>query len=638
MAGPPVLFVVLLRRARRRRAGAARLRDAARAPGRRRVPGRAARRRARERPGRRAHVAIADAAAAARAPRTSPGIARPGAASIRALAARVRRRLGRAGGARAAPLDRGRAVAGRPSRPAARRGGCRAVVRAATPARERRRRRLARDRARPRPAARRSCTPASISSAFAPRAAARRPAARARPRRAGRLEAAGARARDRRATCRSCTSRSPARRCPATTATSRPTLRGRRADRRSTLAGPSTTSPPALARRPRPAALRRRGAVRHGPRRGARRGPAGRRARRRAARWRSSTDGAGRLYPPGDAAAAARSDPRSPRRPRRAGQRPPPRRGPLRRRSLRPAAWKRRSRRPQTMNYAAVIVLHRSRDELAAAARPRSRPPQLVVVDAGPDDGGAHSRAQHGATVIERRDNPGFGAANNLGARARHPAGHGPAEPGHATIAAQRPEPRAHAPTSPACTRRGLLNADGSVQRSAHPLPGTLGAFLPAVLPVLPRPSRARRALPGGHAAHRRVGDRRLPGRARPHARAPRPFDERHPPVRRGHGPLPASARDRACRTFLHPDLQLTHTGRHSVGDEPFELLAQQPPRRDRAPPGRARAALDDAAQLLTFATRATGQSAARERAQLDARLKRLRPGLARTCVRRPVA
>ena len=56
-----------------------------------------------------------------------------------------------------------------------------------------------------------------------------------------------------------------------------------------------------------------------------------------------------------------------------------------------------------------------------------------------------------------------------------------------ALAALARAHPRAlHAPR--------LLNADGTVQRSAHPLPGTVGALLPALVhpPLLPRSLRER--------------------------------------------------------------------------------------------------------------------------------------------------
>ena len=65
-------------------------------------------------------------------------------------------------------------------------------------------------------------------------------------------------------------------------------------------------------------------------------------------------------------------------------------------------------------------------------------------------------------------------------------------------------------------------------------------------------------------------------------------------------------ARANGLRTHYHPDLEVTHTGRHSVASEPFEPLARQRRDVDRAHARDARARrLDDAAQLLTFATRA---------------------------------
>jgi len=68
---------------------------------------------------------------------------------------------------------------------------------------------------------------------------------------------------------------------------------------------------------------------------------------------------------------------------------------------------------------------------------------------------------------------------------------------------------------------------------------------------------------------------------------------------------------------------------RHSIDTEPFELLARQ--RRDVIERRRGTTArrLDDAAQLLTFATRTLAKHPhnERERAQLDALLKQLRPG-----------
>ena len=96
--------------------------------------------------------------------------------------------------------------------------------------------------------------------------------------------------------------------------------------------------------------------------------------------------------------------------------------------------------------------------------------------------------------MIERRDNPGFGAASNVGLERVTEAVTILLNPdiivhdGALTELARR----AHE-TPDALHAPRLLNTDGSVQRSAHPLPGTLGAFLPALVP----PAAAAAAGPG---------------------------------------------------------------------------------------------------------------------------------------------
>ena len=138
------------------------------------------------------------------------------------------------------------------------------------------------------------------------------------------------------------------------------------------------------------------------------------------------------------------------------------------------------------MPFTVVVVLHDSATELAALLRSIDAHlddrPQLIAVDTGTRDGGAEHAAEWGAEVLERRDNPGFGAASNAGVeRARHDVcvllnpDCELLDDALARLAAlARDHPRAlHAPR--------LLNADGSVQRSAHPLPGTVGALGGAV-------------------------------------------------------------------------------------------------------------------------------------------------------------
>jgi N-acetylglucosaminyl-diphospho-decaprenol L-rhamnosyltransferase len=281
------------------------------------------------------------------------------------------------------------------------------------------------------------------------------------------------------------------------------------------------------------------------------------------------------------------------------------------------------------MTFAAVVVLHESRDELAALLRSLERAgeaPRLVVVDTGRDDGGGALAAEHGAEVLVRRDNPGFGAANNAALHAvdadvtvlLNPDCEVAGDSLSRLAAVARAHPRAlHAPR--------LLNSDGSVQRSAHPLPGTLGAFLPAVLPALPPPLRER-AEPFRARAPRTVGWAigACLAASTPTLRELGPFDERIHLFGEDLD-LCLRARRQGIPTVLHPQLELVHHGRHSVSGEPFDQLARTRRTAIAANLGRRAAALDDAAQALTFATRAF--KGPRERAQLRAVLKRHDPG-----------
>ena len=71
-----------------------------------------------------------------------------------------------------------------------------------------------------------------------------------------------------------------------------------------------------------------------------------------------------------------------------------------------------------TPAFSAVIVIHDSAPELETllgSLRRLPEAPQLVVVDAGSRDRGAALAREHGAEVVERPDNPGFGPASNAG-------------------------------------------------------------------------------------------------------------------------------------------------------------------------------------------------------------------------------
>jgi GT2 family glycosyltransferase len=301
------------------------------------------------------------------------------------------------------------------------------------------------------------------------------------------------------------------------------------------------------------------------------------------------------------------------------------------------------------MSFTAVVVLHDSEPELRALLRSieerLAEPPQLVVVDTGSRDGGAALARAHGAEVLELEANPGFGAATNAGLElARHDVAVllNPdtelLDGSLATLAAiARAHPRAlHAPR--------LLNPDGSVQRSAHPLPGTPGALLPALVhpPLLPRSLRER-AEPHRAERARTVGWAIAACLAASTAtlRALGPFD---PAVHLFAEDMALGLRARAAGipTVLHPQLRLRHAGGHAVlrAGEPYELLARRRRETVEAELGQRARALDDAAQALTFATRAAARTllrrdASRERAQLGSLRLARRGGSRRVTVER---
>lgn len=282
------------------------------------------------------------------------------------------------------------------------------------------------------------------------------------------------------------------------------------------------------------------------------------------------------------------------------------------------------------MSLSVVTVLHRSAPELAtllASLRHHAPGVQLIVVDTGPDDGGAGLARAHGAEVLALPGNPGFGPANNAGLRrARYEATAllNPdvvlLDPGLARLAdAALRHDALHVPT--------LRNPDGSPQRSAHPAPGGWGAFGPALLPpaLLPAPVR-RRAEPW------RPDDRgpRTVGWAVAAALVARtatlrslgPFD----PATFLHYEdldLCLRAAERGRPTVLHPEVALEHAGGHSTSRTPTRLRDEARRRREvvAARLGRPALARDDAAQALTFLTRGIrpGAAGAHARAQLAA-------------------
>jgi GT2 family glycosyltransferase len=288
-------------------------------------------------------------------------------------------------------------------------------------------------------------------------------------------------------------------------------------------------------------------------------------------------------------------------------------------------------------DWTAVVVLHDSAPDLrallASIDRCLPRRPHVICVDSGSGDDGAEVAADWGAELLVLDGNPGFGAANNAGlARVRtdvavllNPDVELRDDGLERLAAAARARDALFAPR--------LLNADGSLQRSAHPLPGTVAGLLPALVHprLLPRALREQ-ADPWRATAPREVGWAIAAALAARTAtlRALGPFD---PAAFLFYEDLDLClrARARGVPTVLDPSVALVHRGGHSTdahfGGEPLLLHAERRRAVIAADLGPRALRLDDAAQALTFATRALVKGprrGRRERAQLHA-LRRAR-------------
>jgi N-acetylglucosaminyl-diphospho-decaprenol L-rhamnosyltransferase len=291
------------------------------------------------------------------------------------------------------------------------------------------------------------------------------------------------------------------------------------------------------------------------------------------------------------------------------------------------------------VSFSIVVVLHDSAGPLRALLGSLDRlpePPQLVVVDTGSRDEGAALARAAGAEVLELGANPGFGTANNAGVERAREAVTVLLNPDCELLDGSLARLAAAAAWPDCLWVPRLLEADGAVQRSAHPDPGTVGALLPALVhpAALPRalrvrvePYRAERPRTVGWAIAACVAARTdvLLGLG--------PFDPRQFMFFEDMD-LCLRARAAEIPTVLDPSVRVRHLGGHATrpayGGEPHGLLARRRREVVEANRGRAARALDDAAQALTFTSRAaarlaTGREAERERAQLAALLRAIR-------------
>ncbi|HEX3689714.1 MAG TPA: glycosyltransferase [Solirubrobacteraceae bacterium] len=284
-----------------------------------------------------------------------------------------------------------------------------------------------------------------------------------------------------------------------------------------------------------------------------------------------------------------------------------------------------------------VTVTHDSAVELAALLDSVDRHVpglRVIVVDCASQDASVEvARARPGVTAVALDDNVGFGRACNVGLAQVMSAAAALVNPdvellddslltlaGEALVP-ERP-PRLLAPR--------VLNGDGGLQDTAHPVPGGVADVIRSMVPPAAIPGRAGVALaPWRSTAPRRVGwavGCAIVARTDT-LRGLGPFDESI--FLYGEDlELGLHGRERGVETWLWPSARIVHHRAHAsalaFGGEPFERLAAARHDVVRRRLGRRRAALDDALQALTFASRiavktALRRPAGRERAQLRA-------------------
>jgi N-acetylglucosaminyl-diphospho-decaprenol L-rhamnosyltransferase len=285
--------------------------------------------------------------------------------------------------------------------------------------------------------------------------------------------------------------------------------------------------------------------------------------------------------------------------------------------------------------FAIVTVIHDSAPDLArllgSVERHLDPAPPVVVVDSGSSDDGADLARAHGAQMIVLDGNRGFGAGCNAGLELVEEPVTALVNPDVELLDAGLTRLAAEAAETDALFAPRLLNADGSVQDSAHPRPGRFEGLVPALLPRPLLPARLR--------------ERYEPWRSdgpRPVGWAVAACLVARTDLLRRLGPFDPDAflfyEDmelclRAHRagvpTFLRPGVRLKHRGGASVGPALGEGDLPLRARRRRevvAGEGRVALLLDDVAEAATFATRAAARRLTGSGGEIEAaRLRALR-------------
>jgi N-acetylglucosaminyl-diphospho-decaprenol L-rhamnosyltransferase len=269
-------------------------------------------------------------------------------------------------------------------------------------------------------------------------------------------------------------------------------------------------------------------------------------------------------------------------------------------------------------SFALVTVMHDSADDverlLASVERRLDPLPRVVAVDSGSRDRGAAVAREHGAELVELDGNRGFGAGCNAAVERVSDPVTALVNPDVELLDDGLARLADCASAVEALLAPRLLNPDGSVQDSAHPPPGTFEALIPAAVPRFLLPGPLRRRYEPWRSTHPRVvgwavaacivARTDLLRRLGPFDSAVFLFYEDLD--------LCLRAADAGVPTLLRPDVAIRHSGGASVERALSGRDAEMRARRRRevmAGRGRLPLALDDAAQAVTFGTRAAGRA-----------------------------
>jgi N-acetylglucosaminyl-diphospho-decaprenol L-rhamnosyltransferase len=265
-------------------------------------------------------------------------------------------------------------------------------------------------------------------------------------------------------------------------------------------------------------------------------------------------------------------------------------------------------------SFAIVTVIHDSEPELPllldSIARLPEPLPRVIVVDSGSSDRGPELAAERGAEVVRLDGNPGFGAGSNAGLERVTEPVTALVNPDIELLDDGLTRLALDASSGGALLAPRLLNADGSVQDSAHPLPGRAETLIPALLPRRLLPTRFE---PWRSHSTREVGwavAACILGRT-DELRALGPFD---PDAFLFYEDMELCLRARRAgiRTLLRPDVAVRHLGGAStsraLSDGDLDLRARR--RREVVGrEGRSRLLIDDLAEGLTFGLRGAAKA-----------------------------